>query len=150
MSSILFLASPRPFELPVEIESYNNRTIFEEPWCGFDISETDKYWVEIIKPIITLPYVYEVTGLGNQYFFVYLEKYFAEGYILELYEIPVQNWYNDSIQRALEYDETITIDLKNYVYQNHLGTFQLNRKNLVEDLEHRTLVTERGVTTIVK
>lgn len=85
MSSILFLASPRPFDLPVEIESYNNRTIFEEPWCGFDISETDKYWVEIIKPIITLPYVYEVTGLGNQYFFVYLEKYFAEGDILELY-----------------------------------------------------------------
>lgn len=32
------------------------------------ISEADKYWIEIIKPIITLPYVYEVTGLGKNIF----------------------------------------------------------------------------------
>ena len=36
------------------------------------------------------------------------------------------------------------IDFKNYVYQNHLGTFQLNWKNWDKDLEHHTLVTERG------
>lgn len=31
-----------------------------------------------------------------------------------------------------------------------LGTFQLSRKNWVEDIERRTLVTDRGVTKIVK
>ncbi|MDQ0230379.1 hypothetical protein [Metabacillus malikii] len=150
MTEIRFLASPRPFEMPEEIDSYNNQSVFKEEWSGFNVYETDVFWYGIVQPIVTLPYLYEVSGIGNKYFWIYLEKYFAEGDIIELYEIPVQNWYESYVQRVLEKPESITINLGNYTYQNASGTYQLNPKKWVEELKHRTLLTEFGVTTIVK
>ena len=94
-----------------------------------------------------MPYNYEVGGLGNYYFFVYLEKYMEVGDVIELYEIPVQQWYEQYIERVLEHPEPITINVGRYTYQNQYGKYQLNSKKWVEELGHRTLATEYGVTT---
>ncbi|MGN1402108.1 MAG: hypothetical protein ACI4XL_11480 [Bacillus sp. (in: firmicutes)] len=149
MSSIQFLASSRPFIMPEEIEDYNNNGLYELDMC-FSVYETDKWWRDIVKPVLSMPYIYEVGGLGNHYFFVYLEKYMDIGDVIELYEIPVQQWYEEYIQRVRKVPEPITINIGSYTYQNQYGNFQLNPKKWVEELSHRTLLTERGVTTIIK
>ncbi|MFZ0443607.1 MAG: hypothetical protein WAM95_02940, partial [Bacillus sp. (in: firmicutes)] len=64
-------------------------------------------------------------------------------------EIPVQHWHEEYIQRVLENPEPITINIGSYTYQNQYGKYKLNPKKWVEELSHRTLLTERGVTTIV-
>ncbi|HWK22505.1 MAG TPA: hypothetical protein VNS08_05655 [Ureibacillus sp.] len=148
MSGIQFLASSKPFKMPDEIENYNSRGINEMGMC-FSVYQTDKWWREIIQPILTMPYIYEVSGVGNHYFFVYLEKFMDTGDVIELYQMPVQHWYETYIQRVLENPEPILINIGSYTYQNQYGTYQLNPKNWVEELNHRTLITERGVTTIV-
>jgi hypothetical protein len=135
--------------MPKEIEDYNNNGIYELGMC-FSVYEADQWWCDIVKPVLSMPYIYEASGIGNHYFFVYLEKYMDIGDVLELYEIPVQKWYEEYIQRVLENPEPITINVASYTYQNQYGIYQLNPKKWVEELSHRTLLTERGVTTIVK
>lgn len=149
MSSIQFLASSKPFIMPKEIEDYNNNGLYELGMY-FSVYEADQWWCDIVKSVLSMPYIYEVSGLSNHYFFVYLEKYMDIGDVLELYEIPVQQWYEEYIQRVLENPEPITINVGSYTYQNPYGIYQLNPKKWVEELSHRTLLTERGVTTIVK
>ncbi|OCA86909.1 MULTISPECIES: hypothetical protein [unclassified Bacillus (in: firmicutes)] len=148
MSRIQFLASSKPFIMPEEIENYHNNGIDELDMC-FSVYEADKWWCDIVKPVLSMPYIYEVGVLGN-HFFVYLEKYMDIGDVIELYEIPVQQWYEEYIQRVLEVPEPIMINVGSYTYQNQYGLFRLNPKKWVEELSHRTLLTERGVTTIVK
>jgi hypothetical protein len=148
MSGIQFLASSKQFIMPEEIKDYSNGGIYELGMC-FSVCETDKWWCDIVKPVLSMPYIYEVGGLGNHYFFVYLEKYMEVGDVIELYEIPVQHWHEEYIQRVLENPEPITINIGSYTYQNQYGKYQLNPKKWVEELSHRTLLTERGVTTIV-
>ncbi|MEK3643528.1 hypothetical protein [Aeribacillus sp. FSL M8-0235] len=45
MSEITFLASSKPFEIPDEIQAYNNRTVFEriEDWMSLSVREVDTY-----------------------------------------------------------------------------------------------------------
>ncbi|MFC7685021.1 hypothetical protein [Ureibacillus sp. GCM10028918] len=149
MSSIQFLASSKPFIMPREIEDYNNGGVYETGMC-FSVYETVQEWREIVKPVLTMPYIYEVRGLGSYYFFLYLEKYMDVGDVIELYEIPVQNWYEKYIQTVLTKPEPITINVGNYTYQNQYGMYQLNPRSWLEELSHRTLLTEHGGTTIIK
>lgn len=135
--------------MPKEIDDYNKNGIYEENMC-FSVRKTEKWWCDIVKPVFSMPYIYEVGGIGNHYFFVYLEKYMDIGDVIELYEIPDQNWYEKYIQRVLENPEPITINVGSYTYQHQYGTYQLNPKKWVEELSHRTFLTERGVTTIFK
>ena len=83
MSGIQFLASSKPFVLPKEIDDYNKSGIYETG-MSFSVREADKWWCDIVKPILSMPYIYEVGGLENHYFFVYLEKYMNTGDIIEL------------------------------------------------------------------
>ncbi|MFZ0443663.1 MAG: hypothetical protein WAM95_03225 [Bacillus sp. (in: firmicutes)] len=78
MSGIQFLASSKPFKMPDEIEDYNNGGVYEIGMC-FSVYEADQWWCDIVKSVISMPYIYEVGGIGDYYFFVYLEKYMEIG-----------------------------------------------------------------------
>ena len=134
--------------MPYEIEGYNNSSVYKTS-LSFSVHEADHWWYEVVKPVLSMPYIYEVGGIGNHYFFAYLEKYMELGDVIELYEIPVQHWYERYIKRVLENPDAITINVGSYTYENRYGKYQLNPKKWKEELSHRTLLTERGVTTIL-
>ena len=46
--------------------------------------------------------------------------------------------------------EYIFINVGRLTYQDQYGTYQLNKKNWIDELNHRTLISNSGVTTIVK
>ncbi|MER1999618.1 MAG: hypothetical protein ABS882_07570 [Lysinibacillus sp.] len=149
MTSIYFLASSKPFQLSKEIIDYQKNEIYDYSMY-FSISEVWEGWYEIMKPLLSMPYLYEVRGLENDAFFMYLEKQMEIGDLIELYYMHHQDWHESYIKRAIESPEPITINVGRLTYVNQYGTYQLNAKNWIEELRHRTLVTDRGVTTIVK
>ena len=149
MSAIEFLASSKPIILPEEIECYHTDSLYETE-MDFSVLKMDKSWCNIINRVLSMPYVYEARGLGSRSFFIYLDKYMDIGDVIELYTMPVQHWHEEYIQRVLENPEHITINAGRHTYENQYGIFQLSPKNWAEELSHRTLVTERGVTTILK
>lgn len=153
MSGYIYLASSKEIELPEKIAEYNNRRIFDEPNKSFTLSvptEQGEWEIEQLRKIITMPYIYYIGGLGSEYFWLYLEKYMEIGDVLEIISIYQQDETDIYVQKMLDNPEPIHINVGSLTYTNAYGTFQLNRKNWVDDLKHRTLVTDRGVTTIVK
>ena len=72
------------------------------------------------------------------------------GDVIELYHIPVQNWYQDSIRKMIDDSQPISINIGSRTYENVYGTFMLKEKNLIEELSHRTLMTEYGITTFLR
>ncbi|WP_339146248.1 MULTISPECIES: hypothetical protein [unclassified Sutcliffiella] len=146
MSEIQFLASTKPFIIPKEIEE-NNGGFFEKG-LSFFVLDLDPYWIKIVQEIITLPYLYEARGLGNKDFWTYIDKYMEVGDVLELYRIPVQQWYQEPIRNVLENPKHININIGSRTYQYEYGLIKLNEKIWLEELSHRILVTEYGVTTI--
>lgn len=147
MTEIQFLASSKPFSIPEEIE--DNSSVFFEKGKSFFVHDLDDYWVEIMQSFFTMPYLYEARGLGNKDFWTYIENYMEVGDVIELYRIPVQNWYQDSIRKMLENPQPISINIGS-TYKNEYGTFKLKEKNWVEEISHRTVVTEYGLTTILR
>ncbi|MBV7508649.1 hypothetical protein KW850_25880 [Bacillus sp. sid0103] len=152
MTQITFLASSKPFEIPDEIEEYNNRTIFEreEDVIFFSVQEVDDYWKKKIEGLFSLPYVYEVNGVGNRLFLTYIEKYLELGDVLEIYQVPNQHVFEEYKQRLEEHPEPIEVNVGSYTYRNIYGLYQLNSIKWLEDLNHRNYITHRGITTIVK
>ncbi|MFZ0446510.1 MAG: hypothetical protein WAM95_18155 [Bacillus sp. (in: firmicutes)] len=153
MSGYIFLASSKEIELPEKIAEYNNRRIFDEPNKSFTLSvptEQDEWEIEQLRKIVTMPYIYYIGGLGSEYFWLYLEKYMEVGDVLEIISIYQQDETDIYVQKMLDNPEPIHINVGSLTYTNAYGNFQLNRKKWVDDLMHRTLVTDRGVTTIVK
>lgn len=153
MSGYIFLASSKEIELPEKIAEYNNRRIFDEPNKSFTLSvptEQDEWEIEQLRKIVTMPYIYYIGGLGSEYFWLYLEKYMEVGDVLEIISIYQQDETDIYVQKMLDNPKPIHINVGSLTYTNAYGTFQLNRKKWVDDLKHRTLVTDRGVTTIVK
>ena len=130
-------------------KEFNNISSVCELGRSFAVHEADQWWCEVVKPVLSMPYIYEVGGIGNHYFFIYLEKYMELDDVIELYEIPVQHWYEQYIERVLENPDPIIINVGSYTYENRYGKYQLNPKKWMEELSHRTLLTERGVTTIL-
>jgi len=153
MSEITFLASSKPFIIPEEIQEYNNRTYFErmEDWMSLWVSEVDTSgWGEYVEELFTMPYIYEISGANNQLFLLYLEKYMEEGDVLELIHIPNQHAFDYYKRKLMEYPEPILINVGSLTYQNKIGTYRLNPKNWVKELNGKNYLTEYGVTTIIK
>ncbi|MFA9560328.1 hypothetical protein ACERII_23705 [Evansella sp. AB-rgal1] len=146
LSEIQFLASTKPFIIPKEIGE--NIGLFENG-LSFFVTDLDTYWIKIAQQIMRMPYLYEARGLGNKDFWTYIEKYMEVGDVLELYRIPVQQWYQEAIRNVLENPKHITINIGSRTYQNEYGLIKLKEKIWLEELSHRTLVTEYGVTTMI-
>lgn len=150
MSGFIAIASSKEIVLPQEIQEYNDNRIFEIPNKSFSLSKLDEWEEEGVRPAFTMPYIYDVGGIGDEHFWLYIEKYMEIGDVLEIISVPNQRYVYEHVKKILENPEMITINVGSLTYENHLGCFQLNSKNWLDDLKHRTLYTERGITTIVK
>lgn len=151
MSQISFLASSKIIELPDEINEYNKRRVFEraEDFMQFYVKEVDEYWDNEIKNLFSLPYIYEVIGLGNQLFLTYIEKYMEVGDVLEIYHVRNQHSLLQYKRSMLENPQPIEVNVGNFTYRDMYGLYQLNPKKWVDELSHRNYFTERGITTVV-
>lgn len=150
MSGFIAIASSKEIILPDEIQEYNDRGIFDVPNKAFSIHKLDEWYEEAVKQAFTMPYIYDAGGVGDEYFWVYLEKYMEIGDVLEILSIPNERTVYEHVQKILDNPEPIIINVGSLTYENYLGCFQLPKKNWLEDLKHRTLYTDRGITTIVK
>ena len=152
MTEITFLASSKPFEIPDEIEEYNNRTIFEreEDCISFTVEEIGDYWEKEVAGLFSLPYIYEVDGVGNRLFLTYIEKYMEIGDVFEIYTVPDQHAFEYHKQNMQENSNPIEVNVGSYTYRDIYGLYQLNIKKWIEDLSHRNYCTHHGITTFVK
>ena len=153
MTAITFLGSSKPFIIPEEIERYNNRTVFDQTddWFQLGVSEVeDTGWEDETKRLFTLPYLYEIRGVYDSLFLLYLEKYMEVGDILELLYIPNQHDFATYERKIMEDPDPILINIGSLTYQNRYGTYQLHPEKWVEELRRKNFVTEFGITTIVK
>lgn len=152
MTQITFLASSRPFEIPDEIEEYNNRKVFEseEDAIYFSVQDLDNYWIKEIKGLFSLPYVYEAFGVGNRLFLTYIKKYMELGDLLEIYHVPNQHALEKYIHRMQENPEPIEVNVGSHTYRNIYGLYQLDSKKWSEELSHRNYISHHGITTFVK
>ncbi|USK72772.1 hypothetical protein [Peribacillus frigoritolerans] len=145
MSAITFLASSKPFIIPVEIKEYNSCTVFErmEDFISLWVSEVDADgWGEWVKGLFTLPYIYEISGANNQLFLLYLEKHLEEGDVLELLYFPNQHAFEYYQRKLMDDPEPIVINVGSLTYQNKYGTYQLNPQKWLEELRHKNYITE--------
>lgn len=94
--------------------------------------------------------MYIVSGVGNDDFFLYLDKTMEVGYVLEIVTIHSINHIEKSVAKMMRDLQTITINVGSLTYKNAYGEIKLHPKNWIDDLRHRTIITEYGVTTIVK
>lgn len=72
------------------------------------------------------------------------------GDVLEIVMIHNINRIDKIVEKMLEKPSSIHLNVGSLTYKNEYGTFQLHRKNLIDDAKHRTILTEHGVTTIEK
>lgn len=152
MSEITFLASSKPFEIPEEIQQYNQRTEFEkeEDHMFFSVDELADGWLQEIQGLFSLPYIYEAKGVGNRLFLTYLEKYMEIGDVLEIYSVPNQHAFLSYKKKMQEKPELVEVNTGSYTYRDSSGLYQLNPKKWVEELSHRNYNTQHGVTTFIK
>lgn len=149
MTSIYFLASSRPIEISQRLQSYEEQPLYLAQQ-RFSITDVYDTWYDVMQPLLTLPYLYEVRGLENDAFFMYLDSEMEVGDTLQLFYMHNQGWHENYVKRALEKQESIHINVGKLTYENEYGTFLFSKKNWINELRRRTLVTDRGVTTIVK
>ena len=153
MTTCTYLASSKEIQLPDEIVPYNDVRIFYEPNESFGVrvlDDAEQSYAQILRPIITLPYMYIVSGVGNDDFFLYLDKTMEVGDVLEIVTIHSINHIEKSVAKMMRESQTITIIVGSLTYKNEYGKFKLPHNNWIDDLRHRTIVSEYGVTTIVK
>ncbi|WP_428912167.1 hypothetical protein [Niallia sp. Krafla_26] len=77
---------------------------------------------------------------------VYIEKHMEIGGVLEIITVPDQRYAYAYVRKILDNPKRIIINVGNLTYENDLGCFQLNKKDWIDDLKHRTLYTDRGIT----
>ena len=153
MTTYTFLASSKEFQLSDEIVPDNDVRIFYEPNESFGVralDDAEQSYTQILRPILTLPYMYIVSGVGDDGFFLYLDKTMEVGDVLEIVTIHSINHIENSVAKMMRDPQTITINVGSLTYKNAYGEFQLHPKNWIDDLRHRTIVSEYVVTTIVK
>lgn len=150
MSGFIAIASSKEITLPSEIQEYYNRGLFDTPNKAFSLSKLHEWEEEATKQLFTMPYIYNTGGVGDEYFWIYIEKYMEIGDVLEIISVPNQRYVYEHLQKILENPEPIIINMGSLTYENYLGCFQLNKKYLIDDLKHRILYTNREITTIVK
>lgn len=152
MSEITFLASSKPFEIPEEIQEYNQRREFEneEDYMFFSVREASKDWLQEVEPLFSMPYIYEAEGVGNGLFLTYLEKYMETGEVLEVYRVPNQHIFPSYKKKVQDEPEPIKVNTASYTYRDASGLYQLKPKNWVEELSHRNYIAQNSITTFVK
>ena len=153
MTGYTFLASSNKIQLPDEIVVYNDARIFNEPNKPFHVWELDdaeQWYAQILRQIITLPYLYKVSGIGNDDFFLYMDKTMEIGDVLEIVTIHSINHIEKIVAKMVHDPQPIIINVGSLTYKNAYGEFRLQKRNWIDDLRHRTIVTDYGVTTIVK
>jgi hypothetical protein len=152
MTEIAFLASSKPFEIPDEIEGFNNAKVFKrvEDFIFFNVQEIDEFWGKVVEGLFSLPYIYEVNGVGNQLFLKYIEKYMDIGDVLEIFAVPNQHAFEKYKQKMQENPEHIEVNVGSCTYRDIYGSYQLSSKNWIEDLNRRNYCTQYGITTFVK
>lgn len=150
MSGFIAIASSKEIILPSEIQEYNDKRIFDIPNKAFSLSGLHKWEKEGVKQAFTMPYIYDADGVGADYFWIYIKKYMEVGDVLEIISVPNQRYVYEHVRKILENPEHIIINVGSLTYENFLGCFQLNKRDWIEDLKHRTLYTDKGITTIVK
>ena len=149
MTHITFLASSRPFIIPEHIEAAQRFELLDTRKL-FIVHDITEYWSDIMQPFLSMPYLYEAIGLENDAFFQYLEEEMQIGDTLQLFYMNNQNDYDYHLKRAKELADAIDINVGSFTYKHAYGEIQLQPKTWKEELRHRTLVTNRGITTIVK
>ena len=123
---------------------------FDIPNKAFYLSALNEWEEKGLKLAFNMPYIYDTGGIGDEYFWVYIKNHMEIGDILEIISVPNQAYVYDHVQKILENPELIKINVGSLTYENDLGCFQLNNKDWIDDLRHRVLYTDRGITTIVK
>lgn len=152
MTQITFLASSRRFKIPDDIEEYNNRSVYkkEEDAIYFTVQKVNDYWMKKLKGLFSMPYIYEVNGVGNKLFLRYIEKYMEVGDVFEIYHVRSQNQFDEFRCRMEEVPEPIEINVGSYTYRNIYGTYQFNSRKWLDELSHRNYISHYGITTFVK
>lgn len=153
MSGYMFIASSKELVLPEEIMRYNEAGIFNERGNYLNVwqlTEQDEGERQALEKIMTMPYLYYIAGIGNADFWRYLDEHMEVGDVLEIVNIHIQHRALEIVEKMLEHPSPIFINIGSKTFQNATGTYQLSRKHWIEELTHRTLVTDFGMTTIVK
>lgn len=132
MTSYTFLASSKKIQLPDEFAADHD--------------------AQMLRPIITLPYLYSYVSDISNYddFLLYVVKSMEVGDVLEVVSIHSINHIENSVAKIVRDPKPITINVGSLTYKNVHGEFRLDEKNWIDDLRHRTIVSDYGVTTIVK
>ncbi|MBU8792469.1 MULTISPECIES: hypothetical protein [Oceanobacillus] len=135
MSSHLLISTMRPME-DLELETYN-----------IDIVSGEDYLLCMKLPL-TLPYVYEILGYEKRHFISFLDEFMEYGDAVEVYEY----WDGKKVlpESINVPKEARTINLLQLTYKDEYGEYQLNKKNWLNELETRTVVSNRSVTTFSK
>lgn len=112
----------------------------------FSIDSCEDYRNDSDFPL-TLPYVYEIYGYEKLSFISFLEEFMDFGDVVEIYEY----WEGKSFPKSINVpNEARTIYLLQYTYKDEFGEYQFNKKDWKDNLETRTVVSNRSVTTFVK
>jgi hypothetical protein len=136
MSNHILMATIKPIE--------NLKYIFER--YNFSIGSGEEYRIACDLPL-TLPYVYELYGCEKFLLLSFLEEYMKFGDVIELYEY----WEGKALPKSINVpNEARTINLLHRTYKDELGEYQFDKKNWMNELATRTLISNRSVTTFVK
>ncbi len=153
MTSYTFLASSKKIQLQDEIVAEDDARTLHEPNKSFHVRELDEaeqWYKQMLRPIITLPYLYSyISGISDD-FLLNVVKSMDVGDVLEIVSIHRINHIEKSVAKMVRDPQPITINVGSLTYKNAYGEFRLQKKNWIEDLRRRKIVSEYGVTTIVK
>lgn len=152
MTAITFFATSKPFSIPSEIMGLYNCPVFEseEDAQFFTVQTIVDAWEKELEGIFSLPYLYEVEGVGTRFFLMYLEKYLEIGDVFEIYRVPDQHSFQRYVQAMQEDPAPILVNIGKHTYQDRYGCYQLGANTWLEELSHRNYISQHGITTFVK
>ena len=133
MSSHIFIATMKPIEdLNYVFEKYNFSIGSGEDYRGLPL---------------TLPYVYEIE-FEKLSLLSFLEEFMEFGDVVEIYEYwDGRKVLPESINVP---SEARTINLLKLKYKDEFGEYHFDKKNWINELKTRIVVSNRSVTTFVK
>jgi len=95
----------------------------------------------------TLPYVYKMFNNTKDSFLTFIDEIMDIGDAIEVYEY----WEGSGLPKSSNMpNEARTINLLTYTYKDEYGEYSLNKKRWLEELDSRTCISHRSVTTFVK
>lgn len=135
ISSHILISTMNPME-DLEFEKYNMGIVSSE------------HYRNCVNLPLTLPYNYEILGFEKLSFISLLDECMEYGDVVEIYEY----WDGKKVlpQSINVPKEARTINLLQRTYKDEFRECQLNKKNWMNELETRIVVSSRSVTTFVK